>query len=53
MNCGYNKGLEKTKALNLMVSKGFETLEEIIKFQHSPLIKIGLGYNPNQSGETS
>ena len=32
------------KTLNLRFSKGFETLDEIIKVQRSPLIKIGLGY---------
>ena len=43
------KELEKIKTLNLRFDKGFETLDEIIKVQRSPLMKIGLAY----SGETS
>eukprot|EP00253_Pinus_taeda_P026172 PITA_26172 len=39
------KEIEKTKALNLRFVKGYEMLDEIIKVQRSPLIKIGLGYN--------
>jgi len=39
------KEIEKTKAINLKFVKGSETLDEIINVQHSPLIKIGLGYN--------
>lgn len=42
---GLRKELGKTKALNIRFSKGSNTLEEIIKVQCSPLIKIGLGYN--------
>jgi len=38
------KELEKTKSLNLRFAKGSETLDEIIKVQHSLLIKTGLGY---------
>ena len=49
---GLRKELEKTKALNLRFSKGYETLEEIIKVQRYPLVKKGLGYNPNKNGET-
>ena len=30
--------------MNIRFSKGSETLDEIIKVQHSPLIKTGLGY---------
>eukprot|EP00253_Pinus_taeda_P020139 PITA_20139 len=41
---GLRKDLEKTKSLDLIFSKGSETLNEIIKAQHSPLIKTGLGY---------
>ena len=41
---GLRKDIEKTKALNLRFTKGSETLYEIIKVHHSPLIKIGLGY---------
>ena len=43
------KELEKIKTLNLRFAKGYETLDEIIKVQRSPLMKTGLGYN----GETS
>ena len=43
------KELEKIKTLNLRFAKGSEMLDEIIKVQHSPLMKIGLGY----IGETS
>eukprot|EP00253_Pinus_taeda_P011665 PITA_11665 len=46
---GLRKEIEKTKAINLKFVKGFETLDEIINVQHSPLKKTGLGYN----GETS
>ena len=46
---GLRKEIEKTKALNLRFVKGFETLDEIIKVQHSPLIKTGLGYNEEAS----
>ena len=38
------KELEKTKYLNILFAKGSETLYEIIKVQHSPLIKTGLTY---------
>ena len=38
------KEFEKVKTLNLRFAKGSETLDEIIKVQRSPLIKIGLGY---------
>eukprot|EP00253_Pinus_taeda_P003605 PITA_03605 len=41
---GLRKDIEKTKSLNLRFAKGSETLNEIIKVQHSPLIKTGLGY---------
>eukprot|EP00253_Pinus_taeda_P004876 PITA_04876 len=41
---GLRKEIEKTKALNLRFTKGSETLDEIIKVQHSPLIKTGLKY---------
>eukprot|EP00253_Pinus_taeda_P023504 PITA_23504 len=40
---GLRKEIEKTKALNLRFVKGSETLDEIIKVQHSPLIKTGMG----------
>ena len=43
------KEIEKVKTLNLRFSKGSETLDEIIKVQHTPLMKTGLGY----IGETS
>ena len=43
------KDFEKEKTLNLRFAKGSETLDEIIKVQHSPLIKTGLGY----TGESS
>ena len=46
---GLRKDLEKTKALNLRFSKGSETLNKIIKVQHSPLIKTGLGYTEEAS----
>ena len=38
------KEFEKVKTLNIRFAKGSETLDEIIKVQRSPLIKIGLGY---------
>ena len=38
------KEIEKVKTLNLRFAKGSETLDEIIKVQHSPLLKTGLGY---------
>jgi len=41
---GLRKDIEKSKALNLIFAKGFETLDEIIKVQRSPLIKTSLGY---------
>ena len=41
---GIRKDLEKTKSLNLRFAKGSETLDEIIKVQRSPMIKIGFGY---------
>ena len=46
---GLRKEIEKTKALNLIFAKGSETLDEIIKVQHSPLIKTGLGYTEEAS----
>ena len=46
---GLRKEIEKTKALNLKFAKGSKTLDEIIKVQHSPLIKIGLGYSEESS----
>ena len=46
---GLRKDLEKTKSLNLRFAKGSETLNEIIKVQHSPLIKTGLGYTEEAS----
>jgi len=39
---GLRKEIEKTKALNIIFVKGFETLDEIINVQRSPLIKTGL-----------
>ena len=46
------KDNEKVKSLNLRFAKGLETLDEIIKVQQSPLIKIGLGYT-GESSQTS
>eukprot|EP00253_Pinus_taeda_P003603 PITA_03603 len=46
---GLRKEIEKTKTFNLRFSKGSETLDEIIKVQHSPLIKTGLGYSKETS----
>ena len=46
---GLRKDIEKMKALNLRSAKGSETLNEIIKVQCSPLIKIGLGYTKETS----
>eukprot|EP00253_Pinus_taeda_P001843 PITA_01843 len=46
---GLRKDIEKTKSLNLRFAKGSETLNEIIKVQHFPLIKIGLGYTEQAS----
>jgi len=46
---GLRKDIEKTKAINLRFSKGSKTLYEIIKVQHSPLIKTGLGYTKEAS----
>jgi len=46
---GLRKEIEKTKALNLRFSKGYETLDEIIKVQRSPLIKTSLGYSEEAS----
>jgi len=46
---GLRKEIEKTKALNLRFVKGFETLDEIINLQRSPLIKTGLRYNEEAS----
>ena len=46
---GLRKDIEKTKALNLRFAKGSETLDEIIKVQHSPLIKTGLRYTEEAS----
>lgn len=46
---GLRKDIENTKDLNLRFAKGSETLDEIIKVQHSPLIKIGLGYTKETS----
>ena len=46
---GLRKDLEKTKSLNLRFSKGSETLNEIITFQRSPLIKTSLGYTKEAS----
>ena len=43
------KEIEKTKALNLRFVKGYETLDEIINVQRSPLIKTSLGYNEEAS----
>ena len=43
------KELEKIEILNLRFAKGSETLDEIIKVQHSPLMKIGLGYSGEKS----
>ena len=36
---GLRKDIEKTKALNLRFAKGSETSNEIIRVQHSPLIR--------------
>ena len=47
------KELEKTKTLNLRFAKGSEMLYEIIKVQHSPLIKTGLGFHETVKGESS
>eukprot|EP00253_Pinus_taeda_P011262 PITA_11262 len=46
---GLRKDIEKAKAFNLRFVKGSETLDEIIKVQRSPLIKIGLGYTEEAS----
>eukprot|EP00253_Pinus_taeda_P025321 PITA_25321 len=46
---GLRKDLEKTKSLNLRFDKGSESLNEIIKVQHSPLINTGLGYTKEAS----
>jgi len=46
---GIRKDLEKMKSLNLRFAKGSETLDEIIKVQHSPLINMGLGYTKEAS----
>eukprot|EP00253_Pinus_taeda_P009806 PITA_09806 len=46
---GLRKDIEKTKALNLKFAKGSETLNDIIKVQHSSLIKIGLGYTKEET----
>eukprot|EP00253_Pinus_taeda_P027337 PITA_27337 len=46
---GLRKDIEKTKALNLRFAKGSKILDEIIKLQHSPLIKTGLGYIEEES----
>ena len=40
------------KTLNLRFAKGSETLDDIIKVQRSPFIKIGLGYI-GESSQTS
>ena len=40
------------KTLNLRFSKGSETLDGIIKVQHSPFIRTGLGYI-EESSQTS
>eukprot|EP00253_Pinus_taeda_P035433 PITA_35433 len=48
-NVGLRKNIEKTKVLNLRFAKGSETLDEIIKVQHSPLIKTCLGYSKEAS----
>ena len=39
----------ESKNINLRFAKRFETLDEIIKFQLSPLIKTGLGYSEETS----
>jgi len=46
---GLRKDLEKTKSLNLRFAKGSENLNEIIKVQCSPLIKIGIGHTEEAS----
>ena len=43
------KELEKTKTLNIRFSKGSETLDEILKVQCWPIIKIGLGFHEGES----
>eukprot|EP00253_Pinus_taeda_P028271 PITA_28271 len=46
---GLRKDIEKTKPLNLRFAKGSETLDVIIKVQHSPLSKTSLGYTKEAS----
>lgn len=46
---GLRNDLKKTKALNMKFVKGSETLSEIIKVKHSPMIKTGLGYTEEAS----
>jgi len=46
---GLRKELKKTKYLNLRFAKGLEALNEIIKVQHSPLIKTGFRYTEESS----
>jgi len=46
---GLRKDIEKTKSLNLRFAKRSKTLYEIIKVQHSPLIKTCLGYTEEAS----
>eukprot|EP00253_Pinus_taeda_P033923 PITA_33923 len=46
---GLRKDLEKTKSPNLRFAKGSETFNKIIKVQHYPLIKTGLGYTEEAS----
>jgi len=41
---GLRKELEKTKSLNIIFSKGLDSLDEIIKDQCSHIIKASLGY---------
>ena len=46
---GLRKELEKTKSPNLRFAEGSKTLNEIIKIQCSPMIKIGFGYTEESS----
>ena len=46
---GLRKDIEKSKALNLRFAKGSKNLDEIIKVQHSPLIKTDLVYTEEVS----
>jgi len=43
------KELENTNTLNLRFGKGSENLDQIIKVQHLPIIKTGLGFHEGVS----